>query len=106
VANPWKSGDILVATETFTCTVDGSPVTVHKGQTRVRAGHPILKGREMWFKVLDVQYDLEQATAAPGEVRGAPASPLPAPRRAAMEAAQATIAAEERAIVEEKKGEG
>ena len=96
----FNKGDILVATETFTTTLDGAPVVVHKGQTRVRAGHPLVKGHEMWFKVLDVQYDTEQATSAPGEVRGAP----PAERRTAMEAAQATIKAEEKAIVADKKG--
>lgn len=64
--------DIYVANETFSAEVDGTPVVVHKGQTRVRAGHPLLDGREALFDRVEdeVQYDVEQATAAPGERRG------------------------------------
>jgi hypothetical protein len=98
----FNKGDILVATETFATVVDGVPISVRRGETRVRAGHPLVKGREMWFKVLDVQYDTEQATAAPGEVRGAPVVHAE-PRKTAMEVAQATIKAEEKAIVDDKK---
>jgi hypothetical protein len=76
----FNKGDILVATESFVAMVDGVMCTVHKGSTRVRAGHPLVKGHEMWFKVLDVQYDTEQATAAPGEVRGAPRFVAPVPK--------------------------
>lgn len=62
---------IYVATESFSMTLDGEPIIVQKGLTRVRAGHKLLKGREMFFKPLEVQYDVEQATAAPAEVRKA-----------------------------------
>lgn len=67
-----SDGKILVARETFTAELDGSPVIVHKGVTRVREGHPLLKGREDLFELVDdtVHYDIEQATAAPGEKRG------------------------------------
>jgi len=69
---------IYVAKESFSALVDGEQVIVSKGITRVRVGHPLLKGREQWFEPLTVQYDVkqptpkapvEQATAAPGEKR-------------------------------------
>lgn len=64
--------DVLVATETFTCEVDGETYMVHKDRTRVRADHPLAKANEDRFKPVDLSthYDIEQATAAPGEKRG------------------------------------
>lgn len=64
-----QQGQILVAKESFSTVVDGVPVSVVAGQTRVREGHPLLKGREQFFELLTVHYDVEQATAAPGETR-------------------------------------
>lgn len=69
------SNDIYVAKESFATELDGQPVIVQKGVTRVRAGHPLLKGRATLFEPLTVHYDVEQATAKPGEARGAPAKP-------------------------------
>lgn len=39
---------------------------------RVRAGHSLLREQGSFFEPVDttVQYDVEQATAAPGERRG------------------------------------
>ena len=65
-----SSSDIFVAKESFVCILYGEPHTIHANVTRVRAGHPILEGRGHLFRPLDVQYDVEQATAAPGEKRG------------------------------------
>jgi hypothetical protein len=61
--------EILVARESFTTMLDGETVTVHAGATRVREGHPLLEGREELFEPLEIQYDIEQATDAPGEKR-------------------------------------
>jgi hypothetical protein len=63
--------DILVATETFSTEIDGTLFTVHKGQTRVREDHPLVKQNPAYFRALDnsVHYDIEQATKAPGEKR-------------------------------------
>lgn len=67
-----RSEQIYVAIDSFTTDLpDGTPVFVYKDTTRVREGHALLKGREHLFKPIDVEYDVEQATAAPGEKRGA-----------------------------------
>lgn len=67
--------DIYVAKESFTTTLDGESISVRAGVTRVRAGHPLLKGKEMFFEPMEVHYDLERATASPGEKRGQPDAP-------------------------------
>ena len=63
------NNDVYVAKESFACRLDGKRVIVNRGKTRVRHGHPLLKGREHLFSPIGVHYDVEQATAAPGEVR-------------------------------------
>lgn len=63
--------DIFVARESFVATMpDGDIIAVKKGDL-VRAGHPILARREQFFAPAadHVRFDLEQATAAPGERR-------------------------------------
>jgi hypothetical protein len=67
-----RDQDIYVATESGSCEVAGENHVFVKGITRVRAGHPLLKAVPDYFKPieLEVHYDVEQATAAPGERRG------------------------------------
>lgn len=65
-----SQGQIFVARETFMTEVDGAPVAVHANVTRVREGHPLLSGREHMFAPLEVHFEVEQATKAPGEKRG------------------------------------
>lgn len=66
-----NEGRIFVARSSFSATIDGTDYTVHKDLTRVREGHPLLDGdRAQFFEVMVVDYDIEQATAAPGERRG------------------------------------
>jgi len=74
MAAPRSKGDVFVANTSGSAEVNGQVLTFTKGITRVRAGHPLLKGRESLFDPIDdhVHYDVEQATAAPGEKRGAP----------------------------------
>jgi hypothetical protein len=66
--------DIYVATESFSIPIDGVVQQIHKGLTRVREGHPLLKAAPDYFAPIDtsVHYEMEQATAAPGEKRNAP----------------------------------
>jgi hypothetical protein len=63
--------EIYVATHGFACEVDGDEVRVAQGE-RVRRGHPLLRSHTSYFEPVDegVHYDVEQATAAPGEKRG------------------------------------
>ena len=61
---------LLVAADTFTADFEGVPHTFIEDQTRVREGHPILKGIEHLFKPIKAHYEIEAASAAPGERRG------------------------------------
>jgi hypothetical protein len=72
VAARVNKSDVYVARDSGSAEVNGEVLTFTKGVTRVRAGHPLLKGRESLFEPIDetVHYDVEQATAAPGEKRG------------------------------------
>lgn len=91
-------GEMYVANESFVCVVDGQSYSVVGGVTRVRAGHPLLRGREHLFRVLRAHHEysepvqspgpVETATAAPGEVRDIPAKPTAAKKAAAPKPAQ------------------
>lgn len=48
---------------------EGRRVMLRKGVTLAREGHPILKSHGGMFELVKVHYDVEQATAAPGERR-------------------------------------
>lgn len=66
-----RQSDVYVARDTFACEVDGENLFVHKGETRVRAGHKLLDIYPDAFELVGgaVQFDVEQATDAPGEKR-------------------------------------
>lgn len=49
---------------------DGTECPYYAGRTRVRASHPLAKAIPGAFDPMDVQYDVEEATASPGERRG------------------------------------
>jgi hypothetical protein len=63
--------DVYVATDGFAAEIDGERYVVGKGEL-VRAGHPLIRAQPGFFRPADtaVRYDVEQATAAPGELRG------------------------------------
>lgn len=67
-----EKAEVYVARESGASEVKGEVYTFTKGITRVRAGHPLLKAVPDYFEPVDdsVHYDLEQATASPGEKRG------------------------------------
>jgi hypothetical protein len=71
MGRPRNKGLIYVATESFMVELDGNPVAVRKDITRVREGHPLLEGRENLFKPITAHFEVEAATNAPGERRGA-----------------------------------
>lgn len=68
---------VFVATESGSAEVDGEVITFVKGVTRLRKGHAILSQLPNFFEAADehLAYDLEDASAAPGEKRGAPEQP-------------------------------
>lgn len=63
-------GAIFIAKESGWIHLNGEDIQVVAGRTRVREGHQLMVGREHMFTPLTVDYDVEQATAAPGERRG------------------------------------
>ena len=60
--------DVFVPIDGFVANIDGTDVNFHRN-IRVREGHPILEKYGHLFERIRVQYDVEQATAAPGELR-------------------------------------
>jgi hypothetical protein len=71
------SADVYIARESFVARVGDEEVWVSAGETRVRAGHALLARYAHAFKPADedIHFEVEQATAAPGEKRGAPYPP-------------------------------
>lgn len=65
------SGAVLVALDSAFFTHEGQPVTVTRGVTTVREGHPILKGRENLFGPLKVDYELPETKTAPAKAAAA-----------------------------------
>jgi hypothetical protein len=67
-----KGTEIYVAIESGVAEIKGQVYPFTKGVTRVRKGHPLLKDHGVFFQPVeeDVHYEVEQATAAPGEKRG------------------------------------
>jgi hypothetical protein len=64
--------DVMVAVDSGIVVVDGREEFVRRGITRARRSHPIVKAAPSLWKPIDVHYDVEQMTAAPGERRGEP----------------------------------
>jgi hypothetical protein len=62
--------ELYRANQSAATVFEGEEVFVKEGDL-VRAGHDILKGREWLFEPAEgyVRFDVEQATAAPGEKR-------------------------------------
>lgn len=81
-------GKIYVACQDGLCVLEnGDVITLTTGVTRVREGHPLLKGRESMFKELDIHYDLEDTRSAPETEKPVPVAEEPkkeeAPKKAA-----------------------
>jgi hypothetical protein len=67
-----KTGAVYVAIDSGSCEIKGENFSFTKGTTLVRDGHALLKAVPEAFELVSdhVHYDVEQATAAPGEKRG------------------------------------
>ncbi len=61
---------MLVAKEGFVKEIDGAPRQFIAGETRLLEGHPWLRGIEHLFEPMRETYEVEAATAGPGEKRG------------------------------------
>lgn len=59
--------DVYIANSTFACDLDGAPIVVHSGVTRVRKGHPLYERYQDSFDLVDnaIEFDIEEATAPP-----------------------------------------
>lgn len=64
---------VYVAKESGSAEVDGDVITFVKGQTRIRAGHAILKQLPNFFEPADehLNYEVEDASAGPDVKREA-----------------------------------
>ena len=71
---PRKKPEYYRARHAFGVMYEGEHITIPAGEI-VRSGHPLLKGRDEHFEPVErfgrFDVDVEQATAAPGEKRGA-----------------------------------
>jgi hypothetical protein len=60
-----RSTEVFVANDDFAAEIDGEMYVCHKGKTRVRAGHVLLKdGREKLFDSVDDAVHYESATTS------------------------------------------
>lgn len=66
---PRKEPTIFVARTSGVVKIKGKQHTFIAGRTRIRDGHPLLKAAPDHFIPMQLDYDVEQATAAPGEQR-------------------------------------
>lgn len=66
-----QDDDVMVAVQSGVVTFEGQEVLLVGGQTRARRGHEIVRQWPGYWKPIDVHYEVEQMTAAPGEKRGA-----------------------------------
>lgn len=64
-----SNDDMMVATDTGTALVDGEMHDFKRGVTRARRGSSLVKAIPGLWKPLEAHYDIERATAAPGEKR-------------------------------------
>ena len=63
-----KEAEVYVARSTGVVKIDGLIHRYIAGRTRIRAGHPLLRALPDAFMPMELDYEVEQATA--GEKRG------------------------------------
>ena len=62
-------GRIYTPKESFVADIDGLAEALIRGRTLVREGHELLERFPKHFELIKVHYEVEQATANPGEKR-------------------------------------
>jgi hypothetical protein len=65
---PTRFRTVCRAVEDFRCEHDGEPLVVTAG-SRFDSEHPVVLAHPEMFETVRVRYEIEQATAAPGERR-------------------------------------
>lgn len=77
----YKAGQVLEATEGFVCEINGERYIVNAGMTRIDASHELAAHYPQHFRPVEegLSYQVEAATANPGETRDRqrPATPSP-----------------------------
>lgn len=81
---------VFVANETYATDIEGKPYMIRKGIDRVMGGHPLVKQNpEYWDPAGDrLTYEVERATAEPGEKRGQQSTTISTPPEAVSHAAR------------------
>lgn len=74
---------VFIATRSFAVEIDGRVVMVKQDKTRVAGDHELVRAFPERFQQAEdsVNFGVEQATAAPGEKRGAPPAEKPLEKR-------------------------
>ena len=62
--------DVMVAIDDGVVVLNGHEEIVHKGISRAHRGAEIVRLYPTLWKPIDVHFEVEQMTAAPGELRG------------------------------------
>lgn len=70
--------DIYEAVQSGVITYGGVPHTIHKGVTKIRAGHPLLKTHSDMFKPVKVHFDVDEVEEKRRPGRPAKHADLPA----------------------------
>ena len=70
MAGKKKAPEIYVARSSGVVRIDGKLHNYYGGSTRVRAGHPLLKAAPNAFVLMQLDYEVEDATKNPGRKRG------------------------------------
>lgn len=64
-----REGRIYTPKDSFIADIDGFPTPLVRNRDYVREGHELLRRFPDMFEPMEVTYEVEQATAAPGEKR-------------------------------------
>lgn len=64
-----KDSDLYIAVVNAIVHLGRARISIRRGETVVRKGHALLKEHGNMFAPIHVHYDVEQATAVPGERR-------------------------------------